>query len=128
MMSVGAMTVGRIAPRRIVVIGQSLAPETLATLAEAFAVIDDSHGRAGIRLTGAAVDVIGKGFSFDFSLGAFPVGRIAQAKGFGMALTLMRRAEDSFDVYCAASYAQSLAEALTDAALEFGWRSDAAIG
>ncbi|MEZ5843742.1 MAG: hypothetical protein R3D27_08410 [Hyphomicrobiaceae bacterium] len=113
-------TVGRIAPRRLVVIG---ATPLLAGLEGGFVIVDDSHARAGVRVAGAAADVLGKGLSLDLSERGFAVGGIAAVRGFGLALTLVRRAGDTFDVYCARSFAASLLDGLADAALEAGWRS-----
>lgn len=116
-------TIGRIAPRRFLVIGAAPPPALIERLAEHCVVVDDSHAKAGVRISGAAVDVLRKGLSVDFDERAFPVGRIIQARGFHVGVTVIRRAADSFDIYGARSFAASLLDAVLDAALEVGWQA-----
>jgi len=83
---------------------------------------DVSHGRAGWRIGGPhALDLLAKGCSLDLHPRAFRAGDCAQTAFAHVGILLHRRATESFDLYCARSYAQHLWHSLTGAAAEFGY-------
>ena len=118
----GGVTIGRLGPGRFVVFGTSLPADALSPLGAGFAIVDDSHAKAGVRISGAPVEVLRKGLSLDLDEAVFPAGAIAQARGFHLGLTVVRRAAACFDVFVARSFAGSFVSSLTDAADEGGWQ------
>lgn len=91
--------------------------------AEQGVITDLSHARAGLRLSGPnAVDVLNKGFAIDLDVRKFPVNSVAQTTFHHVGLTLHRTAEDSFELFVFRGFAVSFWEALTDAALEYGYQ------
>jgi len=90
---------------------------------------DVSHGRAGWRIGGPhALDLLAKGCSLDLHPRAFRAGDCAQTALAHVGVLLHRRATESFDLYCARSYARHLWHSLTGAAAEFGYEVAAATG
>ena len=84
-----------------------------------FAVVDISNHQSLIRLVGVqARNVLKKGLPVDLHESAFPDGVFFTSMIDGMTASIHRR-DDSIDVYCQRSYARSVWEWLTDAALEF---------
>jgi len=88
------------------------------------AVVDQSHGRAILRLSGPAVrDVLAKGTGVDLHPRACAEGAVAQTGLFHLSVTLdRRRGSGTFDVHGMRGFAQSLFESLCEAAAEFGYR------
>ncbi|MEQ9640427.1 MAG: sarcosine oxidase subunit gamma family protein [Alphaproteobacteria bacterium] len=83
------------------------------------AVVDQSHGRVVLRLTGAAVrEVLSKGCPID--LDRFAQGDVAATR-LGPFATLLHGIEGGVDLYVARGYAQACWEWLTDAAGEYGY-------
>ncbi|WP_179953873.1 sarcosine oxidase subunit gamma [Denitrobaculum tricleocarpae] len=83
---------------------------------------DLSHARAGIRISGRnAADVLLKGVVIDLDIRAFTVGSVAQSSFHHVGLTLHRKDETTFDLFVFRGFAVSFWEALTDAALEYGY-------
>ena len=83
---------------------------------------DLSHARAGIRISGrSAADVLLKGVAIDLDIRAFPSGSVAQSSFHHVGLTLHRKDETTFDLFVFRGFAVSFWEALTDAALEYGY-------
>lgn len=115
-----------IAPGRYLLISNSAGiTERLAEEinAERGVITDLSHARAGVRLSGRnAVDVLNKGFAIDLDIRKFPVHSVAQTTFHHVGLTLHRVAEESFELFVFRGFAVSFWEALTDAALEYGYQ------
>lgn len=85
-------------------------------------VTDLSHARAGIRISGRnAADVLLKGVAIDLDIRSFPVGSVAQSSFHHVGVTFHRTDETTFDLLVFRGFAVSFWEALTDAALEFGY-------
>jgi sarcosine oxidase subunit gamma len=90
---------------------------------------DVSHGRAGWRISGPrTLDLLAKGCSLDLHPRAFRAGDCAQTALAHAGVLLHRRGTESFDIYCARSYAQHLWHWLTGAAAEFGYEVVAPVG
>lgn len=87
-------------------------------------VVDQSHGRAILRLDGPAVrDVLAKGTGVDLHPHAFAENTVAQCGLFHLPVSLdRRRGSGTFDVHVMRGFAQSLHESLCEAAAEFGYR------
>ncbi len=86
------------------------------------AAIDVSHGRAVLRLTGAAVrDVLAQGCPIDLHPEIFPAGRCAQTL-FGKIGVLLHAIapRDRVELYVSRSYADAVADALCAAARAVG--------
>ncbi|MDJ0896820.1 MAG: sarcosine oxidase subunit gamma family protein [Alphaproteobacteria bacterium] len=84
-------------------------------------VVDLSHARVALRLEGPdARTVLAKGCSLDFHPSVFGPGACAQSTLFHVATLIQCRGADSFDLFAARGFGQSLWEMLVDAALEFG--------
>ena len=90
------------------------------------AVVDQSHGRAVLRLSGPGVrDVLAKGTGIDLHDRAFEADHVRQTGLFHVAVTVDRRLGPStYDIHMPRGYAQALAERVIDAAREFGLRVD----
>lgn len=91
-----------------------------ALLSSQGAAADLTHGRAMLRLQGeCAADVLAKGCAIDFDDSAFPAGRVAQTLLGHIDVTLLRRDPQTFDIVALRGFAESLAEWLLDAGLEY---------
>jgi heterotetrameric sarcosine oxidase gamma subunit len=88
------------------------------------AVIDQSHGRAALRLAGArARDVLAKGCRLDLHPREFTPGSCAQTSIAQIGVLLHQRDEHpTYDLYVLAGYALDFLEWLTASAAEFGYR------
>ena len=91
-------------------------------------VVDVSHGRAVLRLTGAPVRELLAGFCpIDLHPRGFPAGRCTQTL-FGKMTVLLhaldddRAGGDAFEIYVSRSFADALAEAVLSAGHEYGCR------
>ena len=103
------------------------AARDLAALLEAAAgpagaaVVDMSHGRSRLRLSGRdARRVLAKGAPLDWHPSAFAPGACAQTALFHLPVLIDCRDADAFDLYAARGYALDLCESLIDAAAEYG--------
>jgi heterotetrameric sarcosine oxidase gamma subunit len=86
------------------------------------AIVDQSNGRAAIRLSGRdARQVLAKGCSIDTHPSVFPLNACAQSTLFHIS-ALIDCVDDApvFDLYMARSYAVTFLETLVDAAAEYG--------
>jgi len=93
-----------------------------AVAAEAGALVDLTHGRTGLRISGAPAErLLQKGVSFDLGKSAFPAMSVASTAIHHIGVTLIRADGDTFDVFAMSSFAESLWDWVTDAAVEFGW-------
>jgi len=89
------------------------------------AVIDQSHGRIGLRLSGPNVrDLLSKGTSIDLRPARFPAGCGTATRLERFTVVLHCIETECFDLFALRSYAVSLYEWLLDAAIEFGCRID----
>jgi heterotetrameric sarcosine oxidase gamma subunit len=88
------------------------------------AVIDQSHGRAALRLFGPrARDVLAKGCRLDLHPRAFTPGICAQTSIAQIGVLLHQLDEvPTYDLYVFAGYALDFLEWLTASAAEFGYR------
>ena len=118
------VTLAAVAPGRFLIAGAApdLVPRFEAALPSADGAVSDlTHGRVVFRLDGpAAAAVLGKGVSLDLDPGAFPAGRVAQTMIHHIDIVLHRSAETLFHLWVLRGFAESLAEWLLDAGLEFG--------
>jgi sarcosine oxidase subunit gamma len=91
------------------------------------AVVDQSHGRAVLRLAGPrARDVLVKGCRLDLHPRAFTPGMCAQTVIAQIGVLLHQRDEiPTYDLYVLAGYAVDFLEWLTSSAAEFGYRINA---
>jgi len=121
---------GHIAPGRYLVLSDGTIADVAAAVPGAVgAVADLSHARAGVRISGPAVEALmAKAAAIDFSTVAFPPGRLAQTSIHHMGCLVLRRTVDTFDLHVLTSFAVSFADWLTDAGREFGWRTLPACG
>lgn len=101
-------------------------PDEMArtALTEAAAsVIDLSSSRTWLFIEGArATDVLLKGIPIDLALENFPIGAIALTGVHHTPILLHRTAERRFEIFAMRTFALTVLEWVTDAALEFGYR------
>jgi heterotetrameric sarcosine oxidase gamma subunit len=120
----GNVTVAAIAPGRFLIatVTPDLAVRFEAALtSEDGAVTDLSHGRVILRLDGeAAAALLAKCVALDLHEAGFPSGRFAQTMIHHIDIGLHRLSRTSFEIWVLRSFAESLAEWLLDAGLEFG--------
>ncbi len=113
------------APGRLTVIAQQPGlAERIATATDLDrgTVVDQTHGRAGLRISGApAATLVQKGVSFDVS--AFAPMSATNAGLHHMSATVVRLDAVTFDLFVATSLAGSLWDRVADAAIEYGWRT-----
>ena len=84
-------------------------------------LVDQSHGRVGIEIAGAAVeDVLCKGVGLPLDLAAFPVGKSASTLFGHVSVHLTRTADQSFEILVGRGFSVSVWEDLIHMALEFG--------
>ena len=90
------------------------------------AVVDQSHGRAALRLSGPrARDVLAKGCRLDLHPRVFTPGMCAQS-AIAQIGVLLHQIDGSptYDLYLFAGYALDFLEWLTSSAAEFGYRTE----
>jgi len=88
---------------------------------------DVSHGRAAWQISGLhTLALLAKGCSVDLHPREFRVGDCAQTALAHVGVLLHRRGAESFEIFCARSYAQHLWHWFTEAATEFGYEVTAA--
>ena len=107
--------------------GAALEIELLRALAPlGGTVVDVSHGRAILRVSGAPVrELLAKFCPIDLAPSAFPAGRCAQTLFGKINVLLHALAErDTLDLYVSRSYADAFADALLAGAHEYGARVD----
>ena len=97
-------------------------------LGDRAAVVDQSHGRAVLRLAGASArDVLAKGCRLDLHPRVFTPGMCAQTVIAQIGVLLHQCDEiPTYDLYVFAGYALDFLEWLTSSAAEFGYRINAA--
>lgn len=88
-----------------------------------FSVIDLSSSRTRLYIEGAhATDVLLKGIPVDLAAEQFPAGSVALTGVHHTPILLHRTATDRFEIFAMRTFALTVLEWLTDAALEFGYR------
>jgi len=101
-------------------LGAALAQNLVADQA---AVVELDHARTIVRVAGRnARDVLAKGCLLDLHPKSFGKGQTAQTALFHVNTLIHCVEPDTFDLYITRSHGQSMVEALTDAAGEFGCR------
>jgi heterotetrameric sarcosine oxidase gamma subunit len=98
-----------------------------ARLREVAAVVDQSHGRVVLRLSGVrARDVLAKGCRLDLHSRVFRPGTCAQTVIAQVGVLLHQLDEaPTYDLYVSAGYAADFLAWLTTSATEFGYRIEA---
>lgn len=97
--------------------------ELKAALQGLASVIDQSHGRVVIRITGPkSRAVLAKGTPVDLHPGEFPVGTSAMTQMAHVGVHLTRVAEDAYDLSVFRGFSASFWEWLTGQAAEFGYQ------
>jgi len=122
----GDLSIAWQSPTRWLVIAPDRGPGVLEkALREACgdsgAIIDVSHGRTVIRISGPnARNVLMKGAPLDFHHTVFTPGRVAQSAISQCGVVLVCVANDAFDLYVFRGFGQHMWEWVNDAALEYG--------
>jgi len=81
-----------------------------------------SHSRTRIFIEGAAArEVLAKGIPFDFDAGVFKIGQFALTGLHHTPVLVHRTAADRYEIYAMRTFAHSIWEWLTDAALPVGY-------
>lgn len=107
---------------------ESHAPDLLTKLqkaipAEIGSITDLSSARTVFTITGPAAEtVLMKGIAIDFSLGAFPVGKVAQTTAHHLNLTVVREDMEQFRIFAFSTFAKSAFEWLNTSALPHGFQ------
>lgn len=97
---------------------------TLKLASEHAAIVDQSHGRVILHLTGPrAPDVLAKLVPIDLHPAAFPPDATALTLAGAINVQLWRHGPDGFALACMSSLAQALGEALAEAAAEYAAES-----
>ena len=105
-------------PGEWLVVSEVHAPETLAAeLSVRFGdfafVVDQSHGRVVLALSGPdAARILANGIAVDLHADAFPVGRAANVQCGHIAVNLARTGAQSFDLTVMRSFAEALVDDL----------------
>lgn len=103
-------------PGEWLVLSEVHAPETLAAelgvrLGDAAFVIDQSHGRVALTLTGPdAARILANGVAVDLHADSFPVGRAANVLCHHISVNLARTSAQSFDLVVMRSFAEALVD------------------
>jgi heterotetrameric sarcosine oxidase gamma subunit len=101
-------------PGEWLVISEVHAPETLVAelavrLGDFAFVVDQSHGRVVLSLSGPdAARILANGMAIDLHADAFPVGRAANALCNHLSINLARTGAESFDLVVTRSFAEAL--------------------
>lgn len=123
---IGAVGEGAVQRARLEAVAASLAGGELIT------VLDLTHGRALIRLTGPAAPVLlAKVCAIDLADHRTPNGTVLRTSVAKLTTDLVRddqEAVPSYLLHCERSYGQYLFEALLDAGAEFGAEPDGPLG
>jgi methylglutamate dehydrogenase subunit D len=81
-----------------------------------------SHARVRVAVSGAPVrDMLSRVLSIDLDPGVFQIGDAAQTGMHHLGVLVERTGENSYEFYLLRTYAQTLWEWLTDAALPYGY-------
>lgn len=84
-------------------------------------VTDLSSARTVFTITGPAAEtVLLKGIAIDFSIDAFPIGKVAQTTAHHLSLTVVREDTEQFRIFAFSTFAQSAFEWLNVCALPHG--------
>ena len=103
-------------PGEWLVLSEAHAPETLVAelsvrLGDFAFVVDQSHGRVVLTLSGPdAARILANGVAVDLHPDAFPVGRAANVLCNHLSLNLARTGDERFDLTVMRSFAEALVE------------------
>ena len=103
-------------PGEWLILSEVHAPETLCAelsvrLGDFAFVIDQSHGRVALTLSGPdAARILANGIAVDLHGDVFPVGRAANVLCNHLSVNLARTAADSFDLVVMRSFAEALVD------------------
>jgi heterotetrameric sarcosine oxidase gamma subunit len=101
---------------------EALATDLIAKLKGLASIVDQSDGRAVIRLSGPrARDVLAKGLAIDLDPRVFPEDDAVTSTISHMGVQLWQEAPDSYDIALFRSVAESFWHWLTASAAEFGY-------
>ncbi len=101
---------------------QALADDLIAKLKGLASIVDQSDGRAVIRLSGPrARDVLAKGLAIDLDPRVFPADGAVTSTISHMGVQLWQEAPESYDIALFRSVAESFWRWLTASAAEFGY-------
>lgn len=118
----GGLTLFRIAPAQFWIIGPP-DDDTAARLEGHCAVTPLSHSRVRIAIEGVpARAVLAKLIPIDLHEGVFTAGSVAMTGLHHTPVTLHCTGEQAFDIYVMRTFAMTVWDVLTDAALEFAGR------
>ncbi len=124
----GNDTVIWLAPTRWLCVSPDQGPGVLegalrVSCGDAGAIIDVSHGRTVMRVSGPkARDVLMKGPPVDLHASVFKPGSAVQSNMAHCGVLIACVEDDVFDVYCFRAFGQHMFEWLQEAALEYGYR------
>ena len=119
-------TIMRVGPEHFWIVGPE-PDDRAAKLSQSVAptvgsVLSLSHSRTRIFIEGpAAREVLAKGIPLDFDGGAFRVGQFALTGLHHTPVLVHRTAADRYEIYAMRTFAHSIWEWLTDAALPIGY-------
>ncbi|MER8874482.1 sarcosine oxidase subunit gamma [Mesorhizobium sp. M0814] len=120
-----ALAVRSMSPGRYFIVGNELvSPAALVDILHMLKphadVVDQSHGRVRIAISGAkAALVLAKGTAVDLALNAFPVGRATTTLIGHIAVGITRTAELEFELMVLRGFAESLWDELADLSFEY---------
>ena len=101
----------------------TLAAELKLRLAGKASIVDQSHGRVVIRLSGAkARAVLAKGMPLDLHEDIFTVGQSAQTQMAHVGVHITRTGADEFEISVFRGFSESLWEWLCTSSAEFGYQ------
>jgi methylglutamate dehydrogenase subunit D len=119
-------TLMRVGPEHFWIVGPEN-DDLAARLAQAVApavgsILPLSHSRTRIFIEGpAAREVLGKGIPIDFDAGVFRIGQFALTGLHHTPVLVHRTAADRYEIYAMRTFAHSIWDWLTDAALPVGY-------
>jgi len=100
----------------------ALAKALASAAGDTVAVVDQSHGKAVLRLSGShAGDVLAKGSRVDLHARAFPPGSAATTSIDHMTVTLVKVDASTFDLVLPGNFSEAFVDWLRMAAAEFGY-------
>lgn len=92
-------------------------------LGDAASIIDQSHGRVTLRISGAkARALLAKGTPVDLHPSEFPIGKSAVTQMAHVGVHLTRTGDNEFELSVFRGFSESFWEWLTEQALEFGYQ------
>ncbi|WP_196503219.1 sarcosine oxidase subunit gamma [Aestuariivirga litoralis] len=100
----------------------ALSAELKKILGTSASIVDQSHGRVVIRISGTKARVmLAKGMPLDLHPDVFAVGQSAQTQMAHVGIHVTRTAKDEFEISVFRGFSESLWEWLCTASAEFGY-------